>query len=468
MLFSSIPFLYYFLPVFFILYFLIPSKARNIVLLVMSLVFYFYKEGGYVLLLLLSSVLGFLFGILVDKYRNNSKKSKTVLTISIIFNLLILGFFKYSDFFILNLNTVLGTSIPPIHIHLPLGISFYTFQTIGYIVDVYKGEAEPLKNPFNFATYVTMFPQLVAGPIVRYTTVKDEIGNRKLSADNFAAGATRFVIGLGKKVLIADTLSELNSISSATGNKSVLFYWIIIISFMLQIYFDFSGYSDMAIGLGCILGFNFLENFNYPFISGSVSEFWQRWHISMGSWFREYIYIPLGGNRVNKLKWIRNIAVVWFVTGLWHGASWNYILWGVYFGVILVVEKLLLSKILDKTPAIIRCLYTLIIVTFSFVIFRLENIKELFEYLKGMLGLLYIPAINRESMYYLKSYAVVLLVAVIGATPLFKNLILKIKEQPWANKVINILTPIFNVALLLLVTAFLVDSSFNPFLYFRF
>ena len=467
MLFSSIPFLFYFLPLFFVLYFAMPAKTRNIVLLVASLVFYYYGEKGYVLLLVFSSVMDYTISLLIEKYRG-TKKAKAALLVSIIGNLLILGFFKYSDFFIGNLNTLLNVSIPLLRVHLPLGISFYTFQTMSYTIDVYRGDATPKRSPLDFAAYVTMFPQLVAGPIVRYQTVANELTNRKHTWEGFASGATRFIIGMGKKVLIANTLGELNRAALTTSNHSALFYWLAIVSFMLQIYFDFSGYSDMAIGLGRILGFNFLENFNYPFIAKSISEFWQRWHISMGTWFREYIYIPLGGNRVSKLKWVRNIAVVWFVTGLWHGAAWNFIFWGLFFGVILAFEKLFFMKWLQKTPDVVRRLYVLLLVTVSFVIFHLENAADIMEYLKGMAGLMDVPAVNSESVYYLRSYGFVLILAIFGATPILRNLVIKASRYPKAQAAVDALTPVFNVVLLMVVAAYLVDSSFNPFLYFRF
>jgi len=313
-----------------------------------------------------------------------------------------------------------------------------------------------------------MFPQLVAGPIIRYQTVADQMTNRKHSFEDFAAGAMRFVIGLGKKVLIANVLGELNKAALTSTSQSVLFYWLAIITFMLQVYFDFSGYSDMALGLGRILGFRFLENFNYPFIAKSISEFWQRWHISMGTWFREYIYIPLGGNRVSKLKWARNIFIVWFCTGLWHGAAWNFIVWGLYFGVLLAVEKLFLLKLIKMIPKFLQHVYVLVIVTISFVIFHLESLANIISHFKGMFGALAVPLVNSESLYYLKSYAVILVVAVVGATPLVKNLAQKAAGSQKLKTAVAIVSPVLCVALLLVVTAYLVDSSFNPFLYFRF
>ena len=467
MLFSSIPFLFYFLPVIFAVYFSLPVRFRNAVLLVFSLVFYFYGEQVYVVLLMFSSLMDYCISLVIDKYRGGSR-AKAALLCSVLMNLLILGFFKYSDFFLVNLNALLGTDIPLLRLHLPLGISFYTFQTMSYTIDVYRGDAKIQKNPFNFATYVSLFPQLVAGPIVRYQTIADQIESRKHTLENFAGGATRFVIGLGKKVLIANTLGELNRAALSSTGQSALMYWLAIVAFMLQIYFDFSGYSDMALGLGRIFGFRFLENFNYPFIAKSISEFWQRWHISMGTWFREYIYIPLGGNRVSKLKWARNIFIVWFCTGLWHGAAWNFIIWGLYFGVLLAAEKLFVLKLIGRLPNAFRHLYVLTLVTFSFVIFHLETLSGITEFCKGMLGLLPIPVANAESLYYLNSYKFVLLLAAFGATPALKILVRKAQAHVKLRAAADALRPVCVAMLLLIVTAYLVDSSFNPFLYFRF
>ena len=467
MVFSGYPFLFYFLPIFLVLYFSVPNKARNAILLLASLIFYFYGEKGYVLLLVFSSLMDYTISLLVERWRG-TKKAKAALLISVAGNLLILMFFKYSDFIIGNINALLSVDIPLLHVHLPLGISFYTFQTMSYTIDVYRGDARPQRNPFDFAAYVTMFPQLVAGPIVRYQTVAEQLTDRRHTWDDFSAGAVRFVIGLGKKVIIADTLGQLNATALAASDKSVLFYWLAVISFMLQIYFDFSAYSDMAIGLGRIIGFRFLENFNYPFISKSISEFWQRWHISMGTWFREYIYIPLGGNRVSKIKWIRNIAAVWLVTGLWHGAAWNFIIWGLFFGIVLALEKLFFMKWLEKIPSFIRWIYVMIIVTFSFVIFHLESVAGITEYLKGMIGLGGVPFVNSESIYYLKSFSFVLVIALFGATPVLRDLVNKAKQHPKWGSVIDMLTPVFTIATLLIVTAYIIDSSFSPFLYFRF
>jgi alginate O-acetyltransferase complex protein AlgI len=467
MLFSSIPFLLYFLPVVFAVYFTLPKKTRNIVLLVSSLFFYAYGEPKYVVLLVFSSLMDFVISMVIDKNRG-TKKAKYALMCSVVVNLLILGFFKYSDFFIANVNALLRVNIPLLHIPLPLGISFYTFQTMSYTIDVYRNDAKVQKNPFDFAAYVSLFPQLIAGPIVRYQTIAEQMTDRRHTLDDFAKGVTRFVIGLGKKVLIANTLGELNAIALSSSDQSVLMFWLVIISFMLQIYFDFSGYSDMAIGLSWVFGFHILENFNYPFIARSITEFWQRWHISMGTWFREYIYIPLGGNRVSKWKWVRNIAIVWFCTGLWHGAAWNFIAWGLYFGVLLALEKLFFMKWLKKIPKVFQHLYTLFVVTVSFVIFHLESVPGIWGQLKGMFGFGAVPLLNAESLYYFDSYKVVLLFALIGATPLLKGLMQRAEKNSKLQTAVLVARPVFVTSLLFVVTAYLVDSSFNPFLYFRF
>ena len=465
MLFSSIPFLYYFFPVALILYFAMPRRLKNLALLVTSLVFYFYGEQEYVVLLLASIAVGYIAGLIIDKYRG-TKMMKLALVLAIVLNLLMLGFFKYADFFISNINALLGTNIKLLRISLPLGISFFVFQTISYAVDVYRGLPAD-RNPAGFAMYVSMFPQLVAGPIVRYNTVAEAIKNRVHSFDNFSKGIARFVTGLAKKVLIANALGQLSATMLSTGEPSVLSHWLAIFSYVVQIYFDFSGYSDMAIGLGRMFGFHFDENFNYPFIADSISDFWRRWHISMGTWFREYLYIPLGGNRVSSLKWVRNIFIVWFCTGFWHGANWNFILWGLYFGILLTIEKLFMGKLLAKLPAWIRHVYALVLVFFSFVIFYVENLPAMWTHIKGMFGALSIPASNFETFYYLRSYAPLLIIACIGSTPLLKNLVYKLRDKVNTGKLVSVLEPVFYVVLMIATTGYLVDSSFNPFLHFH-
>jgi len=468
MLFSGIPFLYYFLPVALMLYYAVPRVMRNAVLLIASLIFYFYGEPVYVLLLLFSSAQDYIIGRLIEKYQGTGK-AKAALAFSIVMNLLILGFFKYADFIIANVNTIAGTSLPLLHIPLPLGISFFTFQTMSYSVDVYRRNIKAERNVADFAMYVAMFPQLVAGPIVRYSSVANEIRNRKHSFEDFAAGAGRFVIGLGKKVLIANALGELSVAMFAPSAPTVLSHWLSIIAYTLQVYFDFSGYSDMAIGLGRIFGFRFPENFNYPFIAKSISDFWRRWHMTMGGWFRDYIYIPLGGNRVSGIKWVRNLFIVWFCTGLWHGANWNFIIWGLYFGVILACEKLLWGKHVAKLPAVLQHVYTMAIVLVSFVVFFVESgTGDILRYLGGMVGALSLPALDMESLYYLRSYAPLIAIAIIGATPLPRMLITKLNSLRHADKLALVLEPAFYGSLLLVVTGYLVDATFNPFLYFRF
>ena len=467
MLFSSISFLYFFLPVVLGLYFAVPKRFKNIVLLVSSLVFYFYGEQSNVWLLLFSSAVGYAVGLVVNKFRG-SGKAKLALVFSITLNLLILGFFKYSNFLIDIVNALVGTSLAPIRVSLPLGISFFIFQTISYNVDVYRDSVPTSKNFLDFTMYVSMFPQLVAGPIVRYHTVAQELHERKHTVNNFSVGIGRLITGLAKKVIIANALGELSPTMLAVGQTTVLSSWLSILAYVLQIYFDFSGYSDMAIGLGRMFGFHFPENFNYPFIAQSISEFWRRWHISMGTWFREYIYIPLGGNRVSKLKWIRNIFIVWFCTGLWHGANWNFILWGLYFGVLLAVEKLVLGKILDRFPRWLRHVYTMVLVFMSFILFHIENLPDMLTHIGQMFGAGGIALADVPSLYYLKSYALLLIIACIGSTDLPKNMMESLKNKEKWGAVMAIVQPVAYALMLLVVTGYLIDATFNPFLYFRF
>ncbi|MDO4925465.1 MAG: MBOAT family O-acyltransferase [Turicibacter sp.] len=467
MIFSSISFLYYFLPATIILYFLTKDRYKNFILLLCSLLFYFVGEPVYCLLMIFSAFSGYIHGLLIEKYKG-SGYSRYFLISSIVVSVGLLGLFKYSNFFIGNINNIFKLNIKFLKLVLPIGISFYTFQIISYTIDVYKGKAKVCEKFIDFATYVCLFPQLIAGPIVRYTSIQNELDNRYHSFENFSYGTTRFIIGLSKKVLIANNLGVLLEIFNSTNNKSLLFYWISAIAFTLQIYFDFSGYSDMAIGLGKILGFNFPENFNYPYISKSISEFWRRWHISLGSFFRDYVYIPLGGNRVKKSRWVFNIFIVWFLTGFWHGASWNFILWGLYFAIFIILEKLFLFKILEKLPNLVCNIYVIFFITISFVIFNNDNISDVFSYLSYMFGKGDIPLSNDISIYYLKSYLLLLIISVIGSTPLLKTIIYKIKQNKLGEKILFYLEIIFNIALLLLITAYLIDASFNPFLYFRF
>ncbi len=463
MLFTSISFIYYFLPIVIVFYFIVPKKIKNFVLFIASMLFYFYGEPKYIFLMLAEILVAYVGAILIDKY-----KKKSLLVISITIHISLLCIFKYTDFIILNVNHLLNINLSLLRIALPIGISFYTFQILSYVIDVYRGKVGVQKSFLKLATYVSLFPQLIAGPIVRYETIEKELDNREHSFENFSYGASRFIIGLGKKVLIANMLGELCKQFTITDEKSIIFYWIFAISYMLQIYFDFSAYSDMAIGLGRILGFHFLENFNYPYISKSITEFWRRWHISLGSWYRDYIYIPLGGNREGLKKQIRNILIVWGLTGIWHGASWNFVIWGLLFGIMLIMEKVFLGKYLEKFPSFFKRIYVLFIVMISFVIFNAESMKEAWKNIIGLFGANGENLTNSYTLYYLKSYGIVLIIALIGATPVLKNIILKLKKNENINKVINILEPVYMIIMLLIVTAYLVDNSYNPFLYFRF
>lgn len=459
MIFSSITFIYYFLPLLLLVYFIFPSKYKNLVLLIFSLIFYFLGEPKYIIVLILSCIINYIISKQIEK----NKHPKLYLILSLIYNIGNLLIFKYTDFFISNINNILNINIPYLYIIMPIGISFYTFQIIAYIVDVYNKKHKSSKNLLNFMTYVCLFPQLVAGPIVRYSTIESELENRTHNFDKFANGIKRFIIGLAKKVLLANVLGEF---SKSLITETIISSWLKPIAYTLQIYFDFSGYSDMAIGLGLMFGFQFLENFNYPLIASSITDFWRRWHISLSSWFKDYVYIPLGGNRVNKLKWLRNLFIVWFLTGFWHGANWNFIIWGLYFGIILTIEKLFIGKYLEKTK-IFKHIYSLIIIIISFLIFNSNSINEIIISLKNMFNLNNLEFTNQETIYYLKNYLILLIISIISSTPLLKNTIKKINNTKY-KIIIDILEPITYLTLLVLSTAFLIDESFNPFLYFRF
>lgn len=466
MLFSSIPFLYYFLPIVLIFYFLSPKKLKNTVLLISSLIFYGWGEPKYVFLMVATIFLGFVFGILTEKYREtDKKKSKLFLTLSVIISLSFLIYFKYTDFFISAFSSATGIDIKLLNIALPVGISFYTFQIISYNIDVYRGERAQ-KNIINLACYVTMFPQLIAGPIVRYSDIALQLQSRTHSFDKAAEGITRFIIGLSKKILLANQLGEICDAYRNADEKTVLFAWLYAVAYCLHIYFDFSGYSDMAIGLGKILGFDFLQNFNYPFISKSITEFWRRWHMSLGTWFRDYVYIPLGGNRVSVPRHYFNIFVVWFLTGFWHGANWNFMVWGLYFAVLLMIEKLFLLKLLKKNKIISHAL-VLFLIMISFIIFDSSTMSVAFDSIGSLFGKGGISIVNAESLYLLKSYLPILIISALGSTPLIKNTVLKLNKTK-AKAVISFCEPVFVAVLLIFVTAYLVDGSFNPFLYFRF
>ena len=461
MLFSSIPFLYYFLPAVMLCYFLSPRGLKNTVLLVISLVFYAWGEPKYVFLMLATIAAFYLCGLAIDRAKTKLWK-KLWLYLSVAVGIGFLAVFKYADFFIDSFNKATGLSISLLRLALPVGISFYTFQSLSYTIDVYRGSVPVQKNPITFAAYVTLFPQLIAGPIVRYADVAKELDSRTHNWENILYGVRRFLIGLGKKILIADQFALLIKLFRESPEKSVLFYWLYAIAFMLNIYFDFSGYSDMAIGLGRVFGFHFNENFNYPYISQSVTEFWRRWHMSLGSWFRDYVYIPLGGNRVKRSRWVLNILTVWLLTGLWHGAAWNFVLWGLLFAAMLLLEKWIPA--LQKLPGFLKHLYVLLIICISFVLFNGENLSQAGSDLMAMFGLGNIPLVTGHTLYYLRSFGVLFAAGVIGATPLVKRTVEKIGN----TRIGAFLEPIILAAILLLCTACLVDGSFSPFLYFRF
>ena len=466
MVFSGIPFLYYFLPLTLLLYFAAPRRLKNAVLLIMSLVFYGWGEPRYLIFMVLSILQGYIFGLLIEKHQNTGR-SRLYLTASVVLSLGMLCYCKYADFFIANFNAVTGLSLPLLKIALPIGISFYTFQILSYAVDVYRGNAAAQRSFVNLAAYIAMFPQLIAGPIVRYADIAEGLEHREHTLADGAYGVRRFVLGLGKKVLIANTLGELCNIFKAADEKSVLFFWLYAVAYTLHVYFDFSGYSDMAIGLGRIFGFRFMENFNYPYVSGSITEFWRRWHISLGSWFRDYLYIPLGGNRVPKWRWYLNIFIVWMSTGLWHGAAWNFAMWGVMFAVLLVIEKQWLLKPLEHA-GFAKHVYVMLIVMLSFVLFDAGNIADAAHTIAAMFGGGEYPLVSAEALYYLRSYGLILLIGAVGSTPLAARTVNAAAKHKAGEKVLSIAEPVFLVLMLTVCTAYLVDGSFNPFLYFRF
>lgn len=465
MVFSSILFLFIYLPVVLGIYYIIPYKFRNFFLFLANLVFYGWGEPIFVLLMLFSTVSDYIWGILIEKHRDNHHLAKAFVVIAIVINLGLLGFFKYAGFIGNMLRGIpIFSSLPVPEIPLPIGISFYTFQTMSYSIDVYRGEAHAQKNIITFGTYVSLFPQLIAGPIVRYQDVAEQLEHRKETLSQFTQGVRLFLIGLAKKVLIANQMGLLWDQMRATSDQNgIIGAWVGIIAYAFQIYFDFSGYSDMARGLGNMLGFEFLKNFNYPYISKSITEFWRRWHISLGTWFREYVYIPLGGNRKGKPRLLLNLLIVWFLTGFWHGASWNYIVWGLYFGVLLVIEKFFLLKRLERAPAFVSHLYALFFIVFGWVIFYFENTGEMFHYISllfsGSHGLL-----GQEALHLILSYLPLLLIAAIASLPLGYKVYVKVKD--WKHY--WLVEAVLCAAVLVVCTAALVSQSYNPFLYFRF
>ncbi len=462
MLFSSITFLYYFLPIIILLYYLMPKKYRNVTLLVFSLIFYFYGEKSPVLII--ACILNYVFGMLIGK--SDKTERKIYLIIGIVINLLLLVYYKYCNFFIENVNVLFNIDIKYLSVVLPLGISFFTFQNISYLIDVYRGEVEAQRSIVKYATYITFFPQLIAGPIVRYKDINEELENREETVDTFGYGVKRFIIGLSKKVLIANTIGQMCTIFAGVQAKTTLSYIIQAIGYTLQIYFDFSGYSDMAIGLGAFFGFHIKENFNYPLIATSITDFWRRWHISLSSFFKDYIYIPLGGNRKGKVRHIFNILIVWALTGFWHGANWNFILWGIYFFVFLIIEKLVLRKHLKN--GILSHIYTIVVVLVSFVIFNVESTFEIGIFIKNMFGFGNIQFANFETLYHLKNYAIVILIAIICSTPLLTKCLEKLNNMKKIKGILSVVEPIVYMMLLIACTASLVSNSYNPFIYFRF
>ena len=457
MLFSGIPFLFYFLPCVLLVYFIVPQKGRNAVLLAASLFFYGWGGPKFLLFMVFSIVQGYVFARLIGRGR----RKKLFLTLSLVLSFALLGYCKYADFFIENFNAVTGLSLPLLKIALPIGISFYTFQIASYEIDVYRGDVAAQHNFIDFAAYVAMFPQLIAGPIVRYRDIAPQLKERTHSLEAAASGASRFAVGLGKKVLVANVLAQLVSAYKASAEQTALYAWLYAIAFTLQIYFDFSGYSDMAIGLGRIFGFTFPENFRYPYIAKSITEFWRRWHMSLGTWFRDYLYIPLGGNRRGLPRQILNILIVWALTGLWHGANWTFLLWGLYYAVFLILEKVFLLKKLEKVPVLAH-IYALLVAVVGWMLFQLNSVGEVVHYWGAMFGASGATATAADA-FYARSYAVILFIAAIAATPVPKKLFQRIPQR-----VQNVLTPVLVALCLVISTAYLVDATYNPFLYFRF
>ena len=461
MVFSSIPFLYYFLPAVLIVYYLVPRKFKNAVLLLFSLAFYGWGEPKLLLLMIFTIALFYLCGLAIGRV-GERKWKKFWLWVSVAVSIGLLGIFKYADFFIGSINAVTGLSLPLLKLALPVGISFYTFQCLSYTIDVYRGTAEVQKDPIAFGTYVTLFPQLIAGPIVRYVDVARELESRSHSWENISLGLRRFLTGLGKKVILADNFALLIRLFRESGELSVLFYWMYAVAFLMNVYFDFSGYSDMAIGLGRIFGFHFLENFDYPYTSKSITEFWRRWHMSLGSWFRDYVYIPMGGNRVSRRRWIFNILTVWMLTGAWHGAAWNFVLWGLIYGVLLLLEKRMAW--LQKLPDALRHGYVLLVTILGFVLFNAESISQAGSDIAALFGFGGLPLVSEATLYYLRSFGLLFALGIVGSTPVVKRTAQKVS----ATKAGPVLELLAMAALLLVCTGYLVDGSFSPFLYFRF
>lgn len=464
MVFSSPEFLFLFLPAMLLAYFVVPVRFRNPILLIGSLFFYAWGEPVYIILMLVSITVNFFLAIAIDRYRG-TRWSLVALIAAMVISLGLLGFFKYVGLFVDTINGLFNTSLASPNLALPIGISFYTFQIISYTIDVYRGDVPSQRNWVTLAMYISLFPQLIAGPIVRYKTIAAELAQREITLQRFADGAGRFTIGLAKKVLIANNIGLIWKDTLLTSEPSVLLAWLGLMAFALQIYFDFSGYSDMAIGLGRILGFTFPENFNYPYIAQTVTDFWRRWHMSLTGWFRDYVYIPMGGNRVPYMKWVRNVLVVWFLTGLWHGASWNFALWGLYFGVLMIIEKAFLHKVLYRLPRVVRHVYLIFAVLVGWALFELGSLGEIGHYLATIFGFGGVPVANAESVYVLRSNLVLFVVAIVAAVPILRGIRDRLRDRLVVQRTA---VPIVQAALLLVSYAYLLDSTFNPFLYFRF
>lgn len=468
MVFSSLAFLYAFLPLTFLLYFTVPKKLQNVVLLLSGLIFYAWGEPVYILVMLFSTFVDYMAGRLMARYDEQPKIRLVFLIVSVCVNLGMLAVFKYNSFVVQNVNMLFGTGFTDPKIPLPIGISFYTFQSMSYTIDLYRRNIKVQKSFLNFATYVSLFPQIVAGPIVRYEDVQNEIDKRAITTSMIGDGVGQFVKGLAKKVLLANNIGALWTVIKATpvGELSVASAWLGILAFTFQIYYDFSGYSDMACGLGRMMGFNFPSNFNFPYIAKSVSEFWRRWHITLSSWFKSYVYIPLGGNRHGLLKTVRNLLIVWFLTGLWHGASWNFVLWGLYFGVLIILERLFLLKWLEKLPGFLRVAYTFLLVVVGWVLFEFESLTMIGRYLGAMFGLGTTGLVDSKALFWLASYAVVFVLCIFFSGEVSKRFVQKLDRK--LPKCSEYLRPVLQLAGILLCTAYLVDATFNPFLYFRF
>lgn len=475
MLFSSTVFLFFFLPGVLLIYFLMPRTFKNPVLLLASLLFYAWGEPKFVLVMLVSIIMNYIFARVVDTKKENGSKVKWIMALMVICNLGMLGVFKYTGFFIGNINGIFGIKIHNPHFPLPIGISFFTFQAMSYVIDVYRNDGNVQKNPLNLALYISLFPQLIAGPIVRYQTVAEQITERNESFERFAYGTKRFIIGLGKKMFLANNCGFIadHIFAMDPSNMSATLAWIGVISYSLQIYFDFSGYSDMAIGLGKMFGFDFLENFNYPYISKSISEFWRRWHISLGTWFRDYVYIPLGGNKNGEIATYRNLFIVWMLTGCWHGANWTFIAWGLYYGAFIMLEKAFLGKILTKLPKILQYFYALFIVVIGWVFFRSTTFPYAFHYIGAMFGFNSVGAWDIHALYYVMQYGILLVIGILGATPLLKNIInlIEVKSlESLMTKIIgrDIALTGYYLFVLFVSIIYMVSSTFNPFIYYRF